>query len=617
MAEEAPNRPSLKDLLKYELIEITGDGNCLFRAFSKSIYDDEEHHETYRADAANYIEENWDQNLEIQACAAEDETKEQYIEQLRSGEKWGGDAEIKALSSILYRQVKVFMMDRNNNNGCTLLVFPHQVERPRPIINLLFSPSGNTDERAGHYDLMRLKIIEPALALGELTDKLRKEGTRLKDIDFSARLQTSFLKRDVLDVGVWKFKEVDPVLEIISDIARQKCWFRDDETKKAIYDVLCYLQSLDVLGDPEKNMFCWNPVVILVHIFAFIVYYPLMFILMVLLVLGRVQGWVALITGFAGVVISAVSVQSESDPPTTTSQIFATASQVFGIITGILTAAKGISFEQDGKPDYMYTRVEDLTIEVLRRTFGNISKVPVFQPLWGRLQSCCGCGYYGRKFNTFAMTLMVKKADIRKVQDVRMFFFVVLSTSLVQDGDNFSYIVKMNDVLKRIEGVLIDPNNYLTLQDMESKEKSDEEENFGDFCFKKKHANAVKDIYKKITPVKSFCTFLQELNDGTYSLEPKDDMAGKSEPSKIDKADESEPKGDKAGKSAPKNDDKKPKNEMKAPKDKDPNDKKSLKDNVRNFFTSPKSDKADKSELSKGDEETGAFTSSPGQGKGK
>lgn len=193
---------------------------------------------------------------------------------------------------------------------------------------------------------------------------------------------------------------------------------------------------------------------------------------------------------------------------------------------------------------------------------------------------------------------MVKKADIRKVQDVRMFFFVVLSTSLVQDGDNFSYIVKMNDVLKRIEGVLIDPSNCLTLKDMESERKSDEEENFRDFCFKRKHANAVKDIYKKITPVKSFCTFLQELNDGTYSLEPKDDMAGKS---------------------APNDDDKKPKDDRTASKDKDkdPKDKKSVKDKVQNFFTWPKSDKADKSEQSKGDEETGALASSVELGKRK
>ena len=337
--------------------------------------------------------------------------------------------------------------------------------------------------------------------LARLTEKLKQQEKQLHNFrqNFSERLQTSFLRRDILDVGFLNCIEVNSVLETISEIARHRNWFNDEKTKKLIYDVLYDLQSMDVSGDPEVNMFCMSPVVFFLNIVAWVVYYPVLITLMVLLMLGRVQGWIPLITGFARATISAISMQNDA---------LSTASQILGIITGILAAAKGITLEQDGKSDYLYARVEDLTVEIIHRSFGNISKVAVFQPFWD--QSWCPGG---NAFNKFAMTLRVKKADIRKVQDVRMFFAVVVCTSLVQNAPNFSYIDKLMMISKRVEGVLIDPYNYLTFQELE-------EDNFegNKYGFKNLHAKEIKEIYNKVTPVNSVCSFLRELNEGNVLL---------------------------------------------------------------------------------------------------
>jgi len=111
--------------------------------------------------------------------------------------------------------------------------------------------------------------------------------------------------------------------------------------------------------------------------------------------------------------ISALSVQNNA---------FATASQILGTITGICAAAKGITLERDGESNYLYRRAEDLTVEVLNRAFGNISKEAVFQPFSDQKMWLNLCYMQGNAFDKFAMTIWVKQADIRNAHDVRMFF---------------------------------------------------------------------------------------------------------------------------------------------------------------------------------------------------
>lgn len=216
---------------------------------------------------------------------------------------------------------------------------------------------------------------------------------------------------------------------------------------------------------------------------------------------GKIQKWFTLVIGFASATMAAL--QSENNK-------IAEASRFVAIFTGILAAAKGINLDNE----YLYPRVGDLTIEILRQGFGaEYSKEAafIFQPVFDI-----------KSFTRFSMILRVKKADIRKVHDVRMFLDVVTSTSLVKNGKNYFEIDKMRNILFRIESVLLDPFNSLTLQDLERKldlpaeineldSQSDQkiEQRYG---FKNWHVNEAKAIYNQITSVTSFCDFLKKLN---------------------------------------------------------------------------------------------------------
>jgi hypothetical protein len=65
-----------------------------------------------------------------------------------------------------------------------------------------------------------------------------------------------------------------------------------------------------------------------------------MLLLLLLLLVGKIAGWLTVITGFAGVVVSALSLQDK---------LISKASQFLGIATGILAAAEGVTLQGDTK----------------------------------------------------------------------------------------------------------------------------------------------------------------------------------------------------------------------------------------------------------------------------
>jgi hypothetical protein len=489
MAEEN----QIDDLLfQMEQVQITEDEHCLFRAFAKSIHGKELCYQRYREKAAESIE-NYDLLHHVN-----DEEKKEYLARLRD-DAWGGPNEINALALYLRRQVKVFHeVERENREQAFILhEYPNVhgqealnlVEEGNAIIFLSFHPIDNVDPNiAGHYDLLvKKRNDEPTLA--EVTEKLRQQletlesdRLRVSEEDFSKKFHTSFLKRDIMDAR--SLGCVLPTLDLISDIARRRNWYRNEEALRAINDVFTVLSNcVEVSGDPEKNIFCMNPVIMLVHIVAYIVYYPVMMILMVLLILGRVQPWFTLITGFAGAAVSAISMKSDN---------LDTLSQILGIITGILAAAKGITLEQDP----LFKKAQDLTVDVLRSSVGNISKEAVFQ----KFLDCTS-------FQDFHLTIEIKKADIEMVQTARIFFALVIDCSLVEIQSNFSEIHRMHMKSKLIEGALLDPHNYKTLERLTSEDLESE------FHFRREDVVEIKEYYKNIITVRSFCSFLRKLNE--------------------------------------------------------------------------------------------------------
>jgi hypothetical protein len=161
--------------------------------------------------------------------------------------------------------------------------------------------------------------------------------------------------------------------------------------------------------------------------------------------LDWMRGPLTRIMGFLAVFFAALTFDNE-----TANEKVQTVSKILGMVTGALAAAEGI-LEKDGKPKYLFQRPEELTVHVLRKTFADISEHTVFHPFWYRLTSM-----------QFKINLDTKKSDLAKVHGVRLFCEVVLSTGLIID-DRRSAIVRVNDVAKRMERVLIDPYNYLTL----------------------------------------------------------------------------------------------------------------------------------------------------------
>lgn len=151
--------------------------------------------------------------------------------------------------------------------------------------------------------------------------------------------------------------------------------------------------------------------------------------------------------------------------------------------------------------------MDDLTIDVIQRAFGNIiPKEAIFQKFSDL-----------RRYEKFRMTIEITKADIEMVQKVRIFYALAMDTSLVQNEENRSEIHKMHMKSKLIEGALIDPYNYYTIGKLRA------EDFFPQCGFEQADVEQILKYFKTIISVTSFCWFLKELNTRTILPFPNAD----------------------------------------------------------------------------------------------
>lgn len=70
-----------------KVVEIRGDGNCLFRSIADQLEGDEDEHEKYRAKTIEYIKKNKDHYRMF----LDDETEDmdEYIEGMSEDATWG------------------------------------------------------------------------------------------------------------------------------------------------------------------------------------------------------------------------------------------------------------------------------------------------------------------------------------------------------------------------------------------------------------------------------------------------------------------------------------------------------------------------------------------------
>ena len=99
-----------KQLIRFglQVKETKADGNCLFRALSDQLRGTEDFHAEFRANCAEYIEENKEL---YKFFMEDDETIEDYINWIRQPAKWGSQLEMNALAQIYSFNVVIHKVD--------------------------------------------------------------------------------------------------------------------------------------------------------------------------------------------------------------------------------------------------------------------------------------------------------------------------------------------------------------------------------------------------------------------------------------------------------------------------------------------------------------------------
>ena len=86
------------------VVEVDGDGNCLFRAVAHQIWLDEDRHLELRKMCVEHMEKNAERFVEF--CF--DDTFAKHLERMGTSGEWGDDLEIKALEEITDRPITIY-----------------------------------------------------------------------------------------------------------------------------------------------------------------------------------------------------------------------------------------------------------------------------------------------------------------------------------------------------------------------------------------------------------------------------------------------------------------------------------------------------------------------------
>lgn len=110
----------LKEYFPKKKIEIVGDGNCLFRALSKSIYDNENKHKFIRQIICDFLE--WTNKKD-----------QNYIKNMRKLKTWGTDVELRAAVRLFGCRIFIFM-DRDTS-WYNMIYFNEFIKKKKLITN--------------------------------------------------------------------------------------------------------------------------------------------------------------------------------------------------------------------------------------------------------------------------------------------------------------------------------------------------------------------------------------------------------------------------------------------------------------------------------------------------
>lgn len=92
--------------LGYYIKEVDGDGNCLFRSVSDQLENTEHNHKYYREKTVEYMRDNMDK---FKPFIEDDQTVEEYIDEMSKNKEWGGNLEIYAMSMALHVNFYIYI----------------------------------------------------------------------------------------------------------------------------------------------------------------------------------------------------------------------------------------------------------------------------------------------------------------------------------------------------------------------------------------------------------------------------------------------------------------------------------------------------------------------------
>lgn len=106
----------------YNILQIRGDGNCLFRAVSLYLHDTQEQHMKIRQEAVSYVRLNWNEVKDhLVTTDPLMRNARNYCYAMRQEKTQGTSIEILAMSDIYHLQFNIHTTARRQNNKAIYL----------------------------------------------------------------------------------------------------------------------------------------------------------------------------------------------------------------------------------------------------------------------------------------------------------------------------------------------------------------------------------------------------------------------------------------------------------------------------------------------------------------
>jgi len=289
------------------LRDISGDGNCLFRAIADQVDGDQSLHIIFRQMAVEYMAKN---PMQFSAFIDDSFTYEDYLKDMSKPGEWGGNLELQALSKGMGLNIAVYMLGvppfiilNNTKKDSRLLHVAYHVgnnfgehyssvrklgddtkEPPIPIeFNMeearFFDMKENDDLEEEYIELLE-EVLKNSTNHGELEDFLKKqikEFDELQDEDEKEgnpeKEEKKIISKEILakleemkknekaspeeekkgpKEEEKKIKLTEKEKEELKEVAKLALQLDKEEKKKKMEEVLKIVQELDEKEKKEK-----------------------------------------------------------------------------------------------------------------------------------------------------------------------------------------------------------------------------------------------------------------------------------------------------------------------------------------------------------------------------